>query len=224
MAKSNEGDVIVDVEEVYSKTERYVEQNQKSLTLIAVIIIVIFGGYFAYKYLYIGPREAEARELMWKAEYYFEIDSLRKAIDGDELNYGFESIAEDYSGTQTAKLANYYLGVIYLKMADYELAIEYLEQADFGDAMVGPIAMGGIGDCYMQMEYYEEAIKYYNKAANVSDNEIVNPVYLMKAALAHEELGEYAAAIEKYTAIKEQYPNSSQALDAPKYIARVQNR
>ena len=50
MAKEEE--IIVDVEQVYSKTESWVLENQKSLSIIVGAVILLFGSYFAYKNFY----------------------------------------------------------------------------------------------------------------------------------------------------------------------------
>ncbi len=44
-------DVIVDVQEVYSKTETFIENNKKALSGIILAVIVIVGGFFGYKKL-----------------------------------------------------------------------------------------------------------------------------------------------------------------------------
>lgn len=76
-------EVLVDVQEVYSKTERYIEENKKSLGVILGAIVLVIGGYFAWDRLYVRPLEDEARSAMFMAEKYFEKDSLNKAINGD---------------------------------------------------------------------------------------------------------------------------------------------
>ena len=43
---------IDEVESVLTKTEQYIEENQKSLTIILVVIFVLFGGYYGYKKLF----------------------------------------------------------------------------------------------------------------------------------------------------------------------------
>ncbi|MEZ4738127.1 MAG: hypothetical protein R2818_01935 [Flavobacteriales bacterium] len=53
--------------------------------------------------------------MIWKAEYYFEIDSLEKALNGDDQWPGFLTIADDFGSTPSGNLANYYLGTIYMQ-------------------------------------------------------------------------------------------------------------
>ena len=50
MSKEIKDEPIVDVEQAFSKTELFIEQNKKSLMLITTAIVVLVGGYFAYKF------------------------------------------------------------------------------------------------------------------------------------------------------------------------------
>ena len=77
------------VENVLSKTEKYIEENQKSLTIIVIIIALIIGGYLGYKKLYLAPTEIEAQSEMYVAEQYFEKDSFLLALEGDGSYLGF---------------------------------------------------------------------------------------------------------------------------------------
>ncbi|MCO6498887.1 MAG: tetratricopeptide repeat protein [Vicingus serpentipes] len=219
---TEETDVIIDVQEVYTKTETFIEDNKKVISIIAFAIIAVVALYFGYKKLYIAPMEVEAQSQLFMAEKYFEQDSLQKAMYGDGLNYGFIDIIADYSGTKSANLAHYYLGICYRNTGEYELAIDELKSFSSSDVMVSTVALGAIGDSYMELNDFENAIKYYEKAASHQENELTSPIYLFKAGLACEENTNYAEALENYTKIKEDYPDSREAQTIDKYIARAE--
>lgn len=222
MAAKKHNDPIVDVEEVYSKTEKYIEENQRSLSIIVGAIVLIVGGYFGYTKFYIEPQAEEAMQYMWKAQQYFEQDSFRLAMKGDGMNFGFEYIADAYGMTKPGNLANYYCGICYMQMGDFDKAIEALKEFDSDDEMVGPVGIGAIGDCYMELGNTEQALEYYRNAADKRDNEFTTPVYLKKAGLAYELLEDFSAAAEMYQRIKKDYPDSDQAKDIDKYIAKAE--
>ena len=48
------------VEEALSKTEKFIEKNQKILTIIIGAAVVIVLGVFAFQKFYIAPREKAA--------------------------------------------------------------------------------------------------------------------------------------------------------------------
>ncbi len=93
--KDQSEEVIVDVQEVYSKTETFINENKNTLSTIVAIIAVIIGGYFAYNSFYLAPLQDEAQEQMFMAEKYFAKDSMNLAIHGDLQNLGFLEIAAD---------------------------------------------------------------------------------------------------------------------------------
>ncbi len=211
----------VNVAEVYSKTEKYVDDNRNTLLIIAGILVVLFVGYFAFTRLYQQPRNQEGMELLWKAEYWLEIDSLDKALTGNESYYGFEYIANEYSSTEAGELAAYYSGVIYLKKGEYQLAINYLEDADLDDAIVGAMAKGSIGDAYVELGNFEKAISSYSDAIDHSKNTLTTPTYLMKQGLVYEDQGDFKAALKNYERIKKDFKTSTEARSIDSYIARV---
>jgi tetratricopeptide (TPR) repeat protein len=209
------------VENALSKTERYIEENQKSLTIIVLAIIIIVGGYLGYKRFVMTPKEKEAQSQMWMAEQYFARDSFNLALNGDGNYLGFLDIIEEYSITKSANLANYYTGISYLHLGEYELAIEYLKQFESDDKMVTPIAFGAIGDAYVELGNLSDALVFYKKAVNTSENEFTTPIYLMKVAFVHEQNSDYAKALEVYERIKTNFPNSAEGRQIEKYIARI---
>lgn len=214
-------DSTVNVAEVYSKTEKYVDDNRNTLLIIAGILVVLFAGYFAVTRLYLQPRSEEAMNLMWKAEYWFEIDSLDKALVGNESYYGFEYIADEYGNTKAGDLASYYAGVIYLKSGDYQMALNYLKNADLEDAIVGAMAKGGMGDAFVQLGNYDKAISSYKDAINHSKNSLTTPMYLKKQGLVYEDQGKFKEALANYKRIKDDFPTSTEARSIDSYIARV---
>lgn len=212
---------MVAVEEALGKTELFIERNQKIITIIVGIIVVLVLVYFGYKKFYISPLDKEAKSQMFMAEMYFDKDSLDKALYGDGNYLGFLDIIDDYGSTEAGNLANYYAGIIFLQKGKFNEAIDYLTSFESNDQIVGPMALGAIGDCYMELGDPETAINYYLKAANTQRNNFVTPLFLLKAAWTYEELGEYSKALRIYERIKSDFPRSEEARDIEKYIERA---
>lgn len=220
--KETHPDQFESVENALSKTEHYIEENQKSLTIIVAAIIIIVGGYLGYKRFVMTPKENEAKAQMWMAEQYFQRDSFQLALDGDGNYLGFLDIIEEYGITKSANLANYYSGISYLHLGEYENAIEYLKQFESDDEMVSPIAYGAIGDAYLELGNTDEALSFYKKAVNDSENEFTTPIYLMKVAFVHKENGDFSEALEAYKRIEKEFPNTTEGRQVQKYIAQVE--
>jgi len=219
--KNQSEETIVDVQEMYSKTEKYVEDNRNTIIIAAAVLVALFAGYFAFTRLYLMPKNEEGMNLLWKAEYWYEIDSLDKALVGNESYYGFEYIADEYGGTKAGELASYYTGIILMKQGDFGLAIEFLKDADLDDELTAAVAKGAIGDCYIELGNYGDALNYFDDAASTSSNLLTAPIYLKKAGLVHIENGDFDKALANFERIKEEFPTSSEARTIDAYIARV---
>jgi tetratricopeptide (TPR) repeat protein len=218
--KTEEG--IVAVEEVLGRTEQFIENNQKVLSLIVGVIVILILGFFAFKRFYVEPRETEAREQIFMAEKYFESDSLNLALFGDGNYPGFLDIIDDYSLTETANLAKYYAGISYLNMGDFESAIDYLDSYNGKDQIVAPMALGAIGDAYMELDDQSKAVSYYMDAAKENVNDFTSPLFYLKAGWAYELMGNYDKALKVYKKIQSEFPKSNEAREIEKYIARAE--
>lgn len=209
------------VEHALSRSERYIEDNKKSLSIIIAAIIVVVGGYLLYTKVILAPKEKEAQSQIFRAEQYFEQDSFLLAIEGDGDAYGFIDVIDEYGLTNTANLAHYYAGISYLRLGQYEDAIEHLKKFDSNDKLVSVVALGAIGDAYVELNDADEAVSFFEKAANKSKNDFTSAVYLKKAGLAYESLANYKKALTAYEKIKRLYPESDEAKDIDKYIMVV---
>lgn len=201
--------------------EDWLERNAKLVVGIAAVVLIAVGGYFAFNY-YKTNQDAIAQSEMFQAVYYFEADSLDKALNGDGNNLGFLQIIDEFGITDAANLANYYAGVSYLKQGKYELARMYLNDFSSSDLLIQARAYSLVGDSYMEEENFDEAARFYNKAANYKPNKFFSPTYLMKEALAYEKLNQNDKAREAYDKIISQYWESPEYLNARKLKARLE--
>ena len=217
-------DQFAQIEETLSKTEQYIENNQENLVRIVGAIVVVIALFIGYQKLYIAPMEQEAQVDMFMAELYFQKDSFNLALNGDGQYLGFIDIADEYSSTKPGKLANYYAGLSYLNTGDFENAIEYLDDFSSDDIILSSLALGCIGDAYMELEDTDNALSYYEDAASYTDNEFTTPRYMLKQAMIHESNGDYADALALYKGIEADYKSSREGNGIEKYIARAENR
>jgi len=219
--KSQAPDRLEEVESALSRTERYIEDNQKPLTIIILALVVVVIVFMGYKRFIVIPAEKEAQSQMFMAERYFEQDSFNLALYGDGNNLGMLDIIDDYGVTKSSELAHYYAGISFLHLGEFELAIEQLEKFSSNDKMINLIAKGAIGDAYLELGEPSKAITYYEKAATTEDNVFVNPIYLLKAGQVYESQEEFQKALETYQKIKDNYPESQEGQKIEKYIAKA---
>lgn len=215
---------IVAVEEAFGKTEQFIEKNQKIILIVVGLIVVVVLGFFGFKRFYIAPRETEAQGQMFMAQKYFEQDSLKKALNGDGQYLGFLAVIDEYSMTKSANLAHYYAGMCYLKLGQFENAITQLKKFSAGDKVVSPLAKGGLGDAYVELNDVAKGASYYIEAAEAGKNEFITPYFYMKAGMAYTSISDYANALKVYKKIKEEYPRSSEGRDIDKFISYAEGK
>jgi len=214
-------DNLQELESALTKTEQFVEDNSKIISYVVGGIILVVAAYLGFNKFYVQPKEQEANSQMFMAENYFEKDSFNLAINGDGNYLGFLDIIDDYGITKAANRAKYYTGISYLHLGQYEDAIDYLNDFKSDDLLLGPVAEGAKGDAYLELGDSDEALKLYKKAYQMTDNELTTPIYMMKAAKLMESMDELQQAMDLYQEIKTKYPQSSEATNADRYIARV---
>lgn len=208
----------------------FYENNKKMVQYVGGGLLAIVAVFCFFKFYYLPEQESEASNEIFWAEDFFAKDSFNIALKGGNMVYstegqkpmkGFEQIAEEYGMTKTGNLANYYTGICYLRTGKFEQAIEFLSKFNGSDELISSVAIGAIGDAHMELNHSADAIKYYLKAADNSNNSFTTPLYLKKAGFAYELAGNYAEALKVYERIKREYQKSNEAQEMEKTIAKV---
>lgn len=210
--------------EQLTATENFFEQYKKFIYIGAGAILLIIIGIIGYQEFIKEPHLEESQDAYWNAFYAWENeDSTRLAFEGNENFMGFEEISSDYEGTPAGEIANYALAIDAMENGEFEVALDYLEEADFEDVMIGSMVIGLKGDCYVELGQLEDAAVTFEEAANREPNEFTSPMYLKKAGLVYEKMGDREAAVKSYQRIKDEWSESTVAADIDKYIVRAQN-
>lgn len=229
---STTAEVFSTLDESASRSEQWVARNQNYILGIIVIIAVCILGYLAYNQFILKPKEESAANEMFYPQQYLdqalnsvtERDSLYNlALNGAEGKYGFLDIMDEYKGTKAANLAAYSAGMAYLNMQQYDEAIRYLEQFSTDEEMSGPLALGGIGDAFMQLGQPGDALGYYEKAISHNTNDYTTPRFLYKAGVTAMELDQQDKALQFFQRIKNDFPSSQEAQTIDVFIGMVKS-
>ena len=209
-----------------SRAEDFIAKNQKYILGALVAVVIITVGYFGYDRFINEPKQQEGAEELFVLQQNFQkavddtsnkADSLYSLVlKGSEGKFGAIKIAEEYSGTDAGNLANYYAGIAYLNTGKYAEAITSLEKFSSDDIMLSTLAQGAIGDAYAQQNKSKEALEFYLKAADASQNNFTRPRFLLKAGTTALALNNKADALKYFTDIKDNFETSpeSQQIDA----------
>jgi tetratricopeptide (TPR) repeat protein len=202
--------------------EQFWEKNGKIIGYIVGAIVVVIAGYLGYKDFIVEPNEKKATEAMYRAEEYYRMDSVKLALNGDNINAGFVKVVSKYGGTKAANLASFYAGSCYLKLGDFNNAVKYLKDFSTPAQQLQARAYGLLGDAYSELNKKDEAADEYKKAGTYFEkDELLSPEYLFRAAYLYESMGKNKDAIDIYQSIKDKYPTSQRGAEVDKYLARL---
>lgn len=218
-AQSTTEEKDLDIGQMYTRTELFFDRNKKAVSIGITALLVVVLGVVGYKRFVAEPRAKEARDLMWKAEYYFEVDSIDLAINGNGNDYGFAHIAEQYGSTPAGSLAKFYLGVCHHQKGEYETALAYYQDASPDDDIFSVMTVGNQGDVLVELGRKDEAVQRFMKAADMRKSDYTTPMFLMKAGVLYRQAGDWKNASKVYGRVVKEFPAFPENAQAKKYAA-----
>jgi TolA-binding protein len=220
-----------EVNEALEKAKGFWSQYSKPISLIGLAVILLGGGWLAYKHLYKEPREEKAAAAIFPAENLFgkmtqtgfNKDSINQVLNGNKGNItGVLSVIKKFGGTETANRAEYIAGACYLHNRDFNNAIKHLKEFSTSATQIQTVAYLMLGDAHAELNKKEDAFSYYEKAAAVnSRDEFYTAEALYKSALYAETIGKNKEAVSMLEKIRDEYPKSSHVADAEKLLAKL---
>jgi tetratricopeptide (TPR) repeat protein len=206
------------------QAEGFWKTNQKAILLALVVIVLAFGGWYAYNEYVVTPKEEKAAEALYKVQDFFSKDSSNIVINGDNATgvKGALYVIKTYDGTKSANLAHYYAGISYLKLKDFANAIKHLKEFSTSAKQVQMTAYTALGHAYAESGKKDDAVDCYKKAGNTftedKDNSAEN---LSLAAGLLQTMNKNKEALEIYKEIKSKYPNTQKGYEVDKYIYQL---
>ena len=196
-----------------------IASNKKGLLIILGIVLVVAAFTMSYLFIYKNPHIDKAFE-----EYNaVSITATDDSIAAEQ----YKEVANRYKGDTAGKLAALSAAEILYSRGDYQQAAEYLEKFSSDDPILESNALILLGDCYVNMDSFDTALSYYQKAIRkAGGNPQIVPRVLLKEANIYDAQRNFQKALECYTSIKENYPEFrfGNNLDVDAYIARENAR
>ena len=226
MAKQNIQQGAPEMVETLSKSEDFVLKYKNLLIGCVVALLVIVAAYFVWKHISTESFQKASTAMAKAQEYYSDAvlsddaDLFNKALNGDSINAGFVTIAKEYSG-KAANVANLYAGICYARLGNMDEAANYIKKFDGDDEMVGPAAIGALGNVQASLGQLDEAVSTLKKAASKASNAALSPQFLVQAAIILESQGKKDEALKLYEQIKADYPEYLRYNSLDNYIERV---
>lgn len=213
--------IITMLEDITGEEIKNQFKNNSKLRMTTFIVgglVVLTLGYFSYRQFVWEPSNEKSKDNYYIGLNFATADSTQMAID--ELSVH----AKNYDGKVGGEIAQFVLARQYMTQGEYQKAIEELEGVDLNDTYVSTMAIGLKADCLSQLQKYEEAANLYLDAADINENDMTTPMYLMKAGLCAEQLKDFKMAAKCYNRINDDFPAFASQKAIDKYIGRAENQ
>lgn len=207
---------------VVEKAKDFWGKYQRPILIVSALVILLGGGYIGYKKFYQEPLLAKAEDALFKAEEYYRMDSLQKALNGDLVNAGFLKVISKYGNTEAGNLARLYAADCYARTGEFAKAEKLLGEFSTDQKMIQATAYKLTADVLSEQGKNEKAIEFYKKAAHHFEEDKENSAtYLSMAAQLSEKTGKSKEAIDLFKEIKEKFPRTTAATEADKYLGKL---
>ncbi len=199
---------------------RNIETNKKAMGIAMGAILVVACLTFAWLYLYKIPNGNKAMEAYNKVE-------LSTMGNDSTAAAQYKKVADEYGSTSAGKLAALSAAQTLYNSGKYEEASKYLDKFSSKDKVLDANAKVLLGDCYVNLKKYDDAISAFKAAVKKADgNPQIAPRALLKQAVVYDEQKKYGDALNCYETIKKDYPQFSlgNGLSIDTYIEREKAR
>lgn len=207
----------------YYKAYGYFEENRSRVLMGGGILVVVI----ALVYFYINNRIEDNRiagTQLARVMSIYDQGSYLEAIEGREGTniVGLKKIVEDYGSSNNGEIAKIYLANSYNFLGRDEEALQNYEDYSGGNDIFRATALAGQAEIYEAKNDYEKAADLYLKASRVSNENVLNPDYMLKAGINFMHTGNGEEAKELFEEIKEGYNTSTAFREVDRYLAQIQ--
>jgi tetratricopeptide (TPR) repeat protein len=202
---------------------KFFNQYNNVIYGVAIGLLLVVCALLALNKFYLTPQTEKASSMMTAPiEMMMKADSLSlaTALEGDDENEGFLSIASSFKFTKAANTANYFTGQCYLRLGEKEEALNYLLKFKQKEDIYWYGAQATISDLYDDQGDIKKAIKYCKKAAESKDP-YYGPVNLFKLGQLYEREGDWKKAADTYQMIQDKFYAEYQKMSVDKFLERA---
>ena len=194
-----------------------VQNNSKTIMYACVAVAVVVIAILVYVYAVRQPGIQAGNEALGQAD-------MEMLMGNDSIALAkYQQVAANH-GYDAGNLASLNAAILLYKEGKYEEAVKYLSDYSTKESVIGAAAKCIEGDCYVNLEKYQDALDCFKKAVMISDNyPAYTPAFLLKEATVLRELKDFKAEAKVYEEILNNYPayGNQMGIDVEKYLERA---
>ena len=207
----------------YYKVYGYFEENRSRLLMyVAILAVVVLAVMY-----YIDNRKENNNTAgleLSRVMNIYDSGSYLEAIEGRQGTniIGLKKIVEDYGSTENGEIAKIYLANSYNFLGKPDEAIKYYEDYSGSNNIFKATALAGEAGYYASKNEYKKSGDLYKQASHISEENVLNPEYMLHAGINYLKAGDTEEAKELFDTIKEEYNTSSAFREVEKYSTQIE--
>ena len=206
----------------YYKAYGFFDENKTRVIIYAGALVVLIVAAVLYVNYRNQQNQLASFELS-KVMPVYDQGSYLEAIEGKAGSdvMGLKKIVAEYGSTEAGETAKIYLANSYNRLGKSDEALKYYESYDGNISIFKAAALAGEAGYYESNKQYEKAADLYKKAAHVSENNVLNPDYLLYAGIDYLNADKQEDAKQMFDSIKKNYESSPASMQVNRYLAQV---
>ena len=194
-----------------------VQDNKKIIMVCSLVVIAIAAIVLAYVYFFRNPGVQKQNDRIGAAD-------LQLAQGNDSTAMVQYMDLADNGSYDAANRAALQSAILLYQDGKYEEALKYVEKYSVKDEIIGAGAKSLKGDCLVNLDRLDEAVKAFKDAVSTSNaNPAYTPFFMMKLARVYAAQGKHYEEARQYEEIVRDYPLYGQAhnIDVEKLLDRA---
>lgn len=195
-------------------------ENKKKL-IIGGIVLLVIGAVIFFYFNNKSKKNDEAEVKLSAVINLYDQEKFNEAINGDPATgiTGLRQIVDEYGSTNSGETAKLYLGNAYFNIKDYDNALRTFEDYSGGKDIIKASCLSGAGAVYEAKNDMKKAGEYYEKAAKVNKEVVINQENIFYAIKAYSKAGDKENAKRMFDVMREEYPKSRYIPEVKKFEA-----
>lgn len=206
----------------YYKVYNYFVENKNRVGMYAGGLLVVIAAIYFYINNKAENNEQAGIQLS-RVMGLYDAGAYLEAIEGRQGTniFGLKKIAAEYGSTENGEIAKIFLANSYQMLGNVEEALKYYEDYDGSNKIFKATALSGEAGFYAHKKDYEKAADLYLSASRVAKENVLNPEYMLKAAVNYIDAGKKDYAKDLLETIRKDYQTSTAFREVDKYLTLV---
>jgi TolA-binding protein len=206
----------------YYKAYNFFDQYKQKIYLYGGILAVVVLAVL----LYLNNKKennATAGKQLAGIMSLYDAGSYLEAIEGKQGTnvVGLKKIVEEYGSTENGQIAKIYLANSYMMLGKTDEAKKYYSEYSGDNPIFKASALAGEAGYHEFKKQYQDAADMFVKASRVSEENVLNPEYMLRAGINYLKAGETERAKELLEVVKKDFATAPAAREVDKYLTQL---